>query len=105
MINNIFFFAEMIIYDFKLNNILIGPLPIMQCLIDSKDTLINIIITIYPLKISGSSHIPLPPSICLEDFRYFISDENCFLIFYNFLLKIEKDFTLKQNFPAYYKHG
>lgn len=72
------------------SNLCLGPLPFFFVFKDLRHILIAMIVTLYPLSICEKTHIPLPPSLVLEDLNFVLLEEKFFLVFYKYLLDLEK---------------
>ena len=72
------------------NYVCLGPLPIFFVLKDLRHIIVAMMVTLYPLSICGKAHIPLPPSLTLDDMSFFLLEEKFFVVFYKFLQNLEE---------------
>lgn len=90
-ISFIFFFAQDLgtyLYD-GFTSICAGPFPITMVLYTIRHLMIVLVVMIHPLRTASRQIIPLPPSIAVDDLKFFLVDESYFIIFYKYLETLE----------------
>lgn len=81
------------------SNVCLGPLPFFFVYKDLRQLTFAMIVTLYPLSICEKTHLPLPPSLVLEDLQFVLLEEKYFLVFYKFLQSLEE--KAKENLDKY----
>lgn len=84
-----FNFINLLPHFLSFQSVCIGPLPFGLVFKDLRHLIIAMIVTIYPLSICGKAHFPLPPSLMLDDLKFFLLEEKCFKTFYKYLSFLE----------------
>lgn len=69
----------------------LGLVPVSLLVYEVLELLIFLIVIIFPMSQCGKGQI-LPPQIALYDYKHFLVDEQCFLIFYKYLEHVQKMF-------------
>ncbi len=89
---NVFYFNVIHIFPnfINFNSLCLGPLPFFFVVKDLRHVIVAMIVTIYPLSICGKAHIPLPPSLTLDEMNFFLLEEKFFVVFYKFLQNLEE---------------
>jgi len=91
-INLVYFNVLHIFPNFiNFNNLCLGPLPFLFVFKDLRHIIVAMLVTLYPLSICEKAHLPLPPSLTLENINFLLIEEKFFIIFYKFLLNLEEN--------------
>lgn len=91
VINLIYFNIIHILPNFiNFNNLCLGALPFLFVFKDLRHIIVAIIVMIYPLSICTRAHIPLVPSLTLDEMNFFLLEEKFFVVFYKFLQNLEE---------------